>query len=548
MERRRRHFVALAALAVPWLAPQLGCSSLPVSPPSETPAPPPAPAAARPGGSAGAGSAPPPIQQAGHVQAAPPAPPAKAPPDGSAAAPNRPLVQPPLSPADGLQVPDLKPLPINLPTALKLTNARAWDISIAAESLRAASAALLASKVLWIPTVVAGVDYQHHDGPLQSNDGSVANSGRSSFAVGFAPEIVFATTDAIFEPLVARQVESARRQQLQATTNDTTLSVAQAYFDVQEARGDLAGVRDTLRRTNLMLERIEKLAPDLVPRVEVSRARAQLAHLEQNEESARERWNVASAALVRILRMNPTTVVEPAEPPHLTVTLIPPDEPVEHLLSLALATRPELAAARNLAQAAEARWREERFRPLLPNVYARGGEGQLPDTLAVSGFGGSTGGKVGSLGLRDDFEVQVMWELRNFGFGNAALIRGRRAEADSNRIQAFRAQDVVAQEVVQAVARVRSAAARITRAERELKEAVQSAEDNYTGLGETKRVGGNIVILVIRPQEAIASVQALSQAYADYYGAVADYNRAEFGLYRALGNPAQALASLPPSE
>jgi hypothetical protein len=37
-------------------------------------------------------------------------------------------------------------------------------------------------------------------------------------------------------------------------------------------------------------------------------------------------------------------------------------------------------------------------------------------------------------------------------------------------------------------------------------------------------------------------VQALAQAYIDYYGAVADANRAQFRLYRALGQPAQHLA------
>ncbi len=96
------------------------------------------------------------------------------------------------------------------------------------------------------------------------------------------------------------------------------LAVAQAYFGVQEARGDLAGVRDTIQRTNLMLKRIEAMAPDLVPRVEVSRARAQLAHFEQNEDSAREHWDVASASLVRILRMNPASIVgNLIEPPRI---------------------------------------------------------------------------------------------------------------------------------------------------------------------------------------------------------------------------------------
>jgi len=47
---------------------------------------------------------------------------------------------------------------------------------------------------------------------------------------------------------------------------------------------------------------------------------------------------------------------------------------------------------------------------------------------------------------------------------------------------------------------------------------------------------------VVRAQEVIAAIQALAQAYTDYYVDVADDNRAQFRLYHALGRPAQALA------
>ena len=85
---------------------------------------------------------------------------------------------------------------------------------------------------------------------------------------------------------------------------------------------------------------------------------------------------------------------------------------------------------------------------------------------------------------------------------------------------------------------------RLGDAEREVKDAVQSAEDNLKGLTGTKGPAGQNVLL-IRPQEAVASVQALAQAYADYYAAVADYDRAQFRLYRALGRPAQGLTCDP---
>ncbi len=88
---------------------------------------------------------------------------------------------------------------------------------------------------------------------------------------------------------------------------------------------------------------------------------------------------------------------------------------------------------------------------------------------------------------------------------------------------------------------MRAAYRRLGPAEVELREALASVVKNLQGVGETKRVAGNIIILVIRPQEAVAALQALNVAYFDYFGVVAAYNRAQFSLYRALGNPAQKL-------
>jgi hypothetical protein len=77
-------------------------------------------------------------------------------------------------------------------------------------------------------------------------------------------------------------------------------------------------------------------------------------------------------------------------------------------------------------------------------------------------------------------------------------------------------------------------------AEIELKEARDTVEQNLLGLGQTRRAG-DFNMLVVRPQEAVAAVQQLSQAYTDYFGAIADFNRAQFRLYRALGQPARRL-------
>lgn len=435
-----------------------------------------------------------------------------------------------------------QPLPINLATALKLTNVRAWDIAIAGERVQIAAAQLQSAKVLWLPTLYNGVDYLHHEGTNQNLSTAAINDiSRSSMMVGTAPFAVFATTDAIFEPLATKQLLQARQADLQAVTNDTTLAVALGYFDVEEARGDLASILDVLRRAHELVERIDKLAPEMIPRVEATRARTQLARLEQMAQSARERWRVVSAELARILRLGPEALLEPVEPPHLQITLIAPERCPADLLELALTLRPELAASQALVKAALQRWREEKFRPLLPMILARGAGTQTPYPMAFGTFGGGQGSSLSNFGLREDWDLQALWELRNLGLGNRALIRGRRAEHDQAEMQLMRTQDFVGREVMQAYAQLQSAVIRVGQAEQGLKDALTSAQENYEGLGQVKRVGGNIVVLVIRPQEALAALQDLTLAYYNYYGAVADYNRAQFRLYRAMGNPAQQL-------
>ena len=435
-----------------------------------------------------------------------------------------------------------KPLPINLPTALRLANARPIDIALASERIRVAAAQLERAQVLWLPTIYVGVDYFRHDGQIQSTEGDVFGTSKSSFMAGAGPSAVFALTDAIFAPLAGRQVLRAREAGLQAATNDSLLAVAEAYFNVQQARGELAGAEDAARRTEELVRRTAQLAQGLAPPVEVVRARAELAERRQDVETARERWHVASAELVRVLRLDASALVEPLEPPHLRVTLVAPEQAVDELIPVALTNRPELAAQQALVQATLQRLRAERLRPLVPSILLRGGATNPAGTLAGGVFGGGRNDFLGKFSARSDFDVQVLWEWQNLGFGNRALVNERRAENQLSVLELFRLQDRVAREVAQAHAQARSAAARVGEAESGLRDAIESVNANFEGLGQTKRVG-NLILLVIRPQEAVAAVQALARAYSRYSGAVADYNRAQFRLYHALGQPAQLVST-----
>jgi outer membrane protein TolC len=453
-----------------------------------------------------------------------------------------PITSPGATPSD-------KPLPINLPTALQLAGVRPIDIALASERIRSAAAQLDRAQVLWLPTVYLGVDYFRHDGQIQSVDGNVFGTSKSAFMVGAGPFAVFAVTDAIFAPLAERQVVRARQAELQTARNDSLLATAEAYFNVQQARGELAGAIEAARRAEEVVCRTQKLAAGgegILADVDVVRARTEFDRRDQALDTARERWRVASADLVRVLRLDPLALVEPLEAPHLRVTLVALDKPVDDLIPVALTNRPELTAQQALVQATLVRLRQECLRPLVPSVVLRGTSTNPAGTLGGGYFGGGFNDNMSNFGARGDFDIQILWEFQNLGFGNAANVRGRRSENQLAVLDLFRLQDRVAAEVAQAHAQVQSAASRLGKAERGLKNAVESANKNFEGLGQTKTVagpaGGRVPLLVIRPQEVVAAIQALVQAYNDYYATVADYNRAQFRLYRALGQPAQFLA------
>jgi outer membrane protein TolC len=120
-------------------------------------------------------------------------------------------------------------------------------------------------------------------------------------------------------------------------------------------------------------------------------------------------------------------------------------------------------------------------------------------------------------------------------------VRGREADQQKALLEFFNIQDQVAQDIVQAQARVEGARAEIRQAEIAVQEARITYEGTMRGLSQPTRPSG-LYQLISRPQEAVAAVQQLSRAYDQYFIAINGYNRAEFELFHAMGYPSRILA------
>jgi outer membrane protein TolC len=433
--------------------------------------------------------------------------------------------------------------PINLATALRLSDARPLIVAAAQASTWVAEAELTRAKVLWVPTLNIGFDYVRHDGGGPDfNKGIMTAPSVNFFYGGGALWGNLPTTDAIFAPLAARQVLNARHYDIQAAKNDALMQTADAYFRVHQARGTYAGALYAVERGRGLVARIVQLSRELVPLVEVDRARNMLADMEQRAAEARQEWRVQSANLTQVLRLDPRAVVEPLEHDHAQVTLIDPGRSLDDLIPIALTNRPELASRDALAQAAEINVRMEKARPFIPNLLLNGF--QTPNEMIQAGiFGIGPNSSLNQWRGRLDFSVQPLWQLEGVGIGNLARIKGARGMESQAIIELFKAQDMVAADVTRAQARVQSAAARVLQADRSLRTGIITLNGTYEGLQQTTRLA-DVLVLVNRPQEAVFALELLNVAFNEYYATVADYNRAQFELFRALGYPAREVAAL----
>ena len=216
---------------------------------------------------------------------------------------------PPVSSTPPLRPTDVR-FPINLATALRLSDARPLIVAAAQARVWVAEAELTQAKVLWIPTLNIGFDYIRHDGGGPDfNKGIMTAPSTNFFYAGAGlsghPLGIISTTDAIYQPLVARQVLNAQHWDIQSAKNDALLQTADAYFMVHQYRGIYAGTLYSVERGADLVERIAALSRDLVPAFEVDRARNMLADLEQQAVSARQQWRVQSATSRRCFGSTP---------------------------------------------------------------------------------------------------------------------------------------------------------------------------------------------------------------------------------------------------
>jgi outer membrane protein TolC len=326
-------------------------------------------------------------------------------------------------------------------------------------------------------------------------------------------------TDAIFSRLAERQRVQAAGAHQAATFNDALMAASVGYFELLRSEVQVAIAGEAVTNAGELVRVVEvRVRAGTAPPADELRAQAELADRQRRVFQRWESLRDASAELVRVLNLQGGTNLVASDAQPIMIELVDLDRPLPDLIAQGILFRPEMAAHRAVAVATLDRLRQEQWRPVIPNLQVG---------YSGGGFGGGRDGFFGDWSSRGDLDALAVWELRNLGFGNAALIRERRSEHQQANLSVEEVRNTVAAEIVRSYYRARLRKQAVEAAKREVKAAAEALPLNYRGI-----LGGQL-----RAIEGLQAVDALTSAQTGYLEAVIGYNRAQLELVRALGNP-----------
>ncbi len=435
------------------------------------------------------------------------------------------------APTDQLPQPEALSTAIDLSAALEMAAGQNPQVAFAQQRIREAAAQLRAADVLWVPSIRAGLNYNKHDGRIQDVEGNVIEVSRASLYSGLGAQAVgagspavpgllmsFHMRDAMFQPRIAERTLAVRREASQATLQDTLTDTAVAYMNLLEAAQYRAVAHETLAN----LQRLGDLTGNFARTGEglqsdADRVRAEV--YQQQIEAARteEDVAVASARLAQLLSQDPTSPLLPQEEGITPLDFVQPDMPLSELIATGLSNRPELAENRFLVAAAVERLRRERVAPLVPSILLVRATAPTAAAPAIISKTSATG-SISTPSPGGKFVTSASANKRPEPRPNRNWLRPA---------QEVKALDRVAAEVAEAHAQVTARQGQINLA----KQGITAAGDSCRRNSERIRNAQGL------PIEALQSVLALNTAQRQYVRTVADYNRAQFNLERALGWP-----------
>lgn len=406
---------------------------------------------------------------------------------------------------------------IDLPSALQLAGAQNLDVKIARERLAEATANNESALLQFFPWLSAGVSYRRHDDQIQDTTGNILEVHKQSYAPGGALVSQLDLGDAIYKKLAAKQLQHAADHGLEAQRQDSIVTAARDYFDLVFAQGAVQVAQEAVRISTNYEGQVKSAVEagiafkgDLL-RVSVQAERNQIA-LRQ----ATEQQRVTAARLAQTLHLDPAVELVARDTDLVPLTLVETNLTMQSLVQRALAMRPELKQIEAFVQAARENKNGAFYGPLIPSIGA---------SAFAGGLGGGQNSDWGNFGAQQDYVVGVGWRIGPGGLFDFGRQKAAKARLNSTRIGAEKLHDEVVRQVVDAFTRLQSQSEQINMARRGL----TAAEEGLRLAQQRQEFGVGIVL------ENVQAEQDLTRTRTDYLKAIAEFNKAQYGLSKAVG-------------
>jgi outer membrane protein TolC len=408
--------------------------------------------------------------------------------------------------------------PIDLPTALRLADAQNIDVEIARERVKEAQANRTRALEQFAPWVAPGVAYHRRDGVAQSSpSGIIGKADYQAYTPGVALNAQMALGDAIYNSLAARQLVKASDHGLDTQRQGAALRAAESFFDLAKARALVGVVRDALSTSQDYQQQLrDAVAIGIAFRGDELRIQSQTEHYQIVLSQALERQRLAAVELAKILHLDPGVELVPPAGELVPLALVDTAGSSAALVAQAMRSRPELKQTEALLAASRASRNAAMYGPWVPSITAQAFAGKLG--------GGPDSGR-GRVGPVTDYAVGLNWRIGPGGLLDFGRVNASNAELAIVDLGYARLRDAIAAEVVGSLTRVRALFDQIGLAEKTL----GTASETLRLTRARKQFGVGIVL------EDIQAQQAVTQARSDYVTAIAEFDKAQYGLNKAVG-------------
>ncbi len=417
---------------------------------------------------------------------------------------------------------------IDLPTVLRLADAQNLDVQIARQLVTEARANHYSAMEQFFPWITPGIQFRRYDGLGQAFPSGVISEGHfESYSPGARVAAQVSIGEAIYNSLAAKQTYRATGEALDAQRQESSMLAAQTYFDMVRADGLIEVHRDAARISRSYQEQLRSaVGAGIAFRGDELRVQSETERIQIALRQSQERARIAAARLTQILHLDPSIELATADSGVNPVTLIPESTALDHLVQQALQNRPELTQGEALVLAARETKKGVTYGPLIPSIglqYYGGGLGGSPDHLPDQ------------FGTAQDFTATLGWRIGPGGLLDFGRMDATKARLEVTSLRLAKAKDEITRQVVEAHTLVQSLSDQIPASRQNLATATEALH-----LAQQRKEFGVGIVL-----EEIQAQQELVRARSDYLTAVAEFNKAQFALRRAVGTPVSEKSSKP---